>query len=574
LQTGSRCRDDKSRGNERPWCAPRPPAESEPIAHRSRPRRPLLCIRTIPCYEAAPLPVASLGFDPTSRSGPAARVYHKMTNSCLHANLTDDLQRAIEQKGFDSLTPIQQAVLAVDPTADLRLTSVTGSGKTLAIGFALRHIEISPGARADSTGPRAMIIVPTRELARQVKGELSWLFRERHWRIESLTGGASIRDERRALAGSPAVLVATPGRLLDHLRHGAIDTAHVMTVVLDEADRMLDMGFQEDLQAILEALPTSRQTHMASATFCDEVARLANRYQRNAILVRGTAQGAVNEDIEHVVHLVQSGQKLDALVNLLLANSREQAIVFVRTRADVNGIARELDSTGFSVAALSGELSQPARDRALATFRRGDSRVLVATDVAARGLDIQGVTRIIHVDPPTDPDNYVHRSGRTGRAGNRGTSHLLVLPAGLGFVKQLMRRAGLKFQVLPIPTAERILAARDQDLFLDLSESAEPGTCMPGERYRRLAERLCRETDVAEVLSRLLARLESKEVMPRNVRSPRLETRNTDPEPSRTFKKPSHLPVWRQQKPFSPAHLSEQPPRKKRKVGSTQPAPW
>jgi ATP-dependent RNA helicase DeaD len=501
-----------------------------------------------------------------------------MSHSLSDSNLSEDLLRAIELKGYESLTPIQQAVLAVDSAADLRLTSVTGSGKTLAIGFALRHIEVAPNDRRQPAGPRAIIIVPTRELARQVQGELSWLFRERRWRIESFTGGTSIRDERRALAASPTVLVATPGRLLDHLRHGAIDTTQVAAVVLDEADRMLDMGFQEDLQAILDTLPSTRQTHMASATFCDEVGRLANRYQRNAILVRGTAQGQVNEDIEHVVHLVQPGQKLDAIVNLLLACSREQAIVFARTRADVSGIARELYLAGFGVVSLSGDMAQPARDRALATFRRGECRVLVATDVAARGLDIQGVTQIIHVEPPTDPDSYVHRSGRTGRAGNKGTSHVLVVPAGLNFVKQLMRRAGTKFQVLPIPTAESILAARDQDLFLELAQpeqQGEEGT--PSARYQALAARLCEESSVVDVLAHLLMRLEGKEIAPRNVRSPRLETegrRDADRRPA--FKKPSKLPFGRKPLPAARVNsaVAAQPPRKKRKLPATQPAPW
>lgn len=498
-----------------------------------------------------------------------------MSQSLSDSNLSEDLLRAIEQKGYETLTSIQQAVLEADCNADLRLTSVTGSGKTLAIGFALRHIEVNPtDRRAAPTGPRAIIIVPTRELARQVQGELGWLFRERRWRIESLTGGTSIRDERRALAASPALLVATPGRLLDHLRHGAIETSHVAAVVLDEADRMLDMGFQEDLQAILDTLPSSRQTHMASATFCDEVGRLANRYQRNAIMVRGTAQGQVNEDIDHVVHLVPPGQKLDAIVNLLLASSREQAIVFARTRADVSGIARELYLAGFDVVSLSGEMSQPARDRALATFRHGESQVLVATDVAARGLDIQGVTQIIHVEPPMDPDSYVHRSGRTGRAGNKGTSHVLVAPAGLGYVKQLMRRAGTKFQVLPIPTAETILASRDSDLFLELAQPEQGGDqSAPSARYRALAERLCQETNVADVLARMLMRLERKEIAPRNVRSPRLEAQGPrDADRRAPFKKPKNLPFGKKSNHAPPALAARS--RKQRKAPVTQAAPW
>ena len=202
-----------------------------------------------------------------------------MDSSLYDSALSADLRAAIERKGYDILTPIQLAVL--DPKLtdrDLRITSVTGSGKTLAIGFVLQAtLEPSRNSSVECSGPRVLIIVPTRELAQQVKTELSWLFEKRALRIEAVTGGTSVRDERRALARGPTIVVGTPGRLLDHLRRGAIVTDQVATVVLDEADRMLDMGFQEDLGAILESLPKDRHTHMASATFCNEVGRLADR---------------------------------------------------------------------------------------------------------------------------------------------------------------------------------------------------------------------------------------------------------------------------------------------------------
>ena len=446
-----------------------------------------------------------------------------MNFSFLDSDLSADLVGAIERKGYELLTPIQQAVLEVDSTTkDLRITSITGSGKTLAIGFALRDIA-PPEASQSRKGPRGLILVPTRELAKQVQTELRWLFEERQWRVESVTGGTSIRDERRALSVRPMVLVATPGRLLDHLRHGAFVVDEIATVVLDEADRMLDMGFQDDLQAILEALPQQRRTHMASATFGDGVGRLANRYQRDPVHVQGTPLGQANEDIEHVVHLVHAEQKLDAIVNLLLDGPEEQSILFARTRADVASIARELGRTGFAVASLSGEMEQPARDRALATFRRGATRVLVATDVAARGLDIQSVTQIIHVDPPTDSDGYVHRSGRTGRAGHKGTSRVLVVPAGVGFVKMLMRRAGIKFRVMPIPTAEKISATRDEQLLVELTQPQQQTSAMPDARHRAMAARLCAAADPVELVSRLLTRIESKGIAPRIVHSPRIE---------------------------------------------------
>jgi len=445
--------------------------------------------------------------------------------------LSADLLTAIERKGYNTLTPIQQAVL--DPklaNRDLRITSVTGSGKTVAIGFVLQAtLNVPSSASNEFSGPRVLIIVPTRELAQQVKSELTWLFGERKFGIESVTGGTSIRDERRALARAPTIIVGTPGRLLDHLRRGSIATDQVGAVVLDEADRMLDMGFQEDLAAILESLPKDRQTHMASATFCNEVGRLADRHQRHAVHVQGTPLGEVNSDIEHIVHVVNPGDKFDAIVNLLLVNPDEQSIVFARTRADVTSMTRELAKAGFPVISLSGEMEQPARDRALATFRRGTFKVLVATDVAARGLDIQGVKQIIHLDPPNDADSYVHRSGRTGRAGLKGTSRLLVIPAGIGHVKLLMRRAGINFRVMPIPTAESLLAAQNERLFSELSKSTNMDV-VPTEQHSALAERLCAECDNVDLVKRLLARINRVEIAPRHVTSPRVETAGSRPQ--------------------------------------------
>lgn len=286
---------------------------------------------------------------------------------------------------------------------------------------------------------------------------------------------------------------------------------------------MLDMGFQEDLQAILDALPNQRQTHMASATFCDAVGRLANRYQRDPMHLQGTPLGQANEDIEHVVHLVRTEQKLDAVVNLLLAAHAEQAIVFARMRVDVTSITRDLARAGFRAVSLSGEMTQPARDRALATFRRGDTRVLVATDVAARGLDIQGVRHIIHFDAPTDPDGYTHRSGRTGRAGQRGTSHTLVAPAGLGALRMVLRRAGTKFTVLPIPTAASLLAERDERLLSELASAASDDLPTADARHRALAERLCASGEAVEMVARLLLRVDTAGIAPREVQSPRAE---------------------------------------------------
>jgi len=225
------------------------------------------------------------------------------------------------------------------------------------------------------------------------------------------------------------------------------------------------------------------------------------------------------------------------------------------------------------VVALSGEMSQPERDRALAVFRRGSARILVATDVAARGLDIQGVTQIIHLEPPTDPDSYVHRSGRTGRAGHKGTSRTLVVPAGLSFVKQLMRRAGIKFQMLPIPTAESLLAAREQSMFLELAtqpEAQPDAVAVPSDaRTQALAVRLCGEANIVDVVTRLLMRIEKREIEPRSVRSPQIEMQaQNDRSRSVPFKKPfgknvpfgKNMPFSKKQKQAPFKHASAPPP--------------
>jgi ATP-dependent RNA helicase DeaD len=439
--------------------------------------------------------------------------------STFPAALGPDLTQALVKKGFESLTPVQAAVL--DPALDgrdLRITSQTGSGKTVAIGLVVRSFVLEGatsadrprGAAASSSAlarPRALVVAPTRELAKQVEEELSWLYASIGARVVSVTGGASVRDERRDLGGRPAVVVGTPGRLLDHLRRGAIDASAVRAVVLDEADRLLDMGFREDLDAIVAFVPEGRRMHLVSATFPREVKALADSTQHSPVHVEGTRLGVANADIDHVVHLVEGRQRLDALVNLLLANPDEQTLVFARTRADVATVARELADAGFAAAPLSGEMDQAARNRALAAFKRGDLRVLVATDVAARGIDVQDIARVVHGEPPTDTDSYTHRSGRTGRAGRKGTSSILASPPELAKTLHLLRRAGVVHRFEPIPTADEIRRRADERTLSALMKEDEPGASGSrgfDERTWALAKRIA-AGDPTRAIARLLA---------------------------------------------------------------------
>ncbi|HEX2675092.1 MAG TPA: DEAD/DEAH box helicase, partial [Polyangiales bacterium] len=426
--------------------------------------------------------------------------------------LGPELAQALADKGFTQLTAVQQAVLEPELEGrDLRVTSQTGSGKTVAIGFALRGLvgeECVTEARI--ARPKALVVAPTRELALQVESELKWLYAHARGRVASVTGGASYRDERRALAKGPAVVVGTPGRLLDHLRRGMIDPAAVTAVVLDEADRMLELGFREDLEAILALVPEGRTTHLVSATFPRAVRALADSVQNNPMHVEGTRLGAANADIDHVVHLIDPRQKLDSIVNLLLRYPDEQTLIFARTRIEVAELATALAAAGFAAASLSGEMDQTARNRALAAFKRGTLKVLVATEVAARGIDVQDITRVIHAELPTNADSYTHRSGRTGRAGRKGTSALLVSPAGVVHATRLLRSANVQHRFEPIPTAEEIRQAADERVIAELtSEEAEPATPLDAAaraRLHALAERLLQTGDPARTVARLLAR--------------------------------------------------------------------
>jgi ATP-dependent RNA helicase DeaD len=421
--------------------------------------------------------------------------------------LGPSLAEALAKKGYSELTAVQLAVL--DPALagrDLRITSQTGSGKTLAIGFAIRELvkEACKG-QAALTKPKAIIITPTRELAHQVEGELKWLFAKEKGGVASVTGGSSYRDERRALAMGPAIVVGTPGRLMDHLERGSIDPTGVAAVALDEADRMLDMGFREDIESILGKTPKERRTHLMSATFPRGVQTLANSVQVNPAHVQGTRLGVANADIDHIVHLIEPRQRLDAIVNMLLCYPDEQTLVFARTRADVGELASALTQAGFAVSAFSGEMDQAARNRTIAAFKRGTLKVLIATDVAARGIDVQDVTRVIHVEMPTNADSYTHRSGRTGRAGRKGVSAILVSPAAIVPTTRILRSAGIQLRIAPVPTKAEVERAIEDRVIAELTaELAEGDEVDP--RMTQLAQRLAEAGDPVHTLARLLAR--------------------------------------------------------------------
>ncbi|WP_437954987.1 DEAD/DEAH box helicase [Sorangium sp. So ce119] len=391
------------------------------------------------------------------------------------------LAGALARRGFTSLTPVQQAVLAPELAGrDLRVSSQTGSGKTVAIGLALaprleravaeRAAAASPeGAPRTTAAPAAVIIAPTRELAAQIAGELGWLLAPLGARVACVTGGTSFGAEARSLRRDPLVIAGTPGRLLDHLERGTVDPRGVVALVLDEADQMLDLGFRDELEAIAGRMPADRQTHLVSATFSRDVRALADRFQRDAVSVEGTRPGAANGDIAHVAHLVLPAERDAALVNLLLLAPGERTLVFVRTREGTAELADKLTALGLPAGALSGDLEQRERTRTLDAFRSGAITTLVATDVAARGIDVPEVGRVIHADPPGDPEIYTHRSGRTGRAGRKGTSVLLVAPFAREHALRLLRRARVEVTFRPAPSPADVLRAADERLAAELA---------------------------------------------------------------------------------------------------------
>ena len=379
------------------------------------------------------------------------------------------LARALAARGFIDLTPVQQAML--DPaieSADLLVSARTGSGKTVAFGIAMAPTLLGAAERFDAVdAPLALVVAPTRELALQVRREFDWLYAEAGIATASCVGGMDMRSERRALQRGAHVVVGTPGRLRDHIQRGSLDLGSVRVVVLDEADEMLDMGFREDLEFILEAAPASRRTLMFSATVPKQIAALAKRYQRDAVRVETTTEREQHGDIEYRAMSVANHDRENAIINVLRYYEAPTALVFCTTRAAVSHMTARFQNRGFPVVALSGELSQTERTHALQAMRDGRARVCIATDVAARGIDLPNLDLVIHADLPTNRDTLLHRSGRTGRAGRKGVSVLIVPVSGRRRAEGLLRAATIKAQWVSAPSAAEIIARDDSRLLTD-----------------------------------------------------------------------------------------------------------
>jgi ATP-dependent RNA helicase DeaD len=420
------------------------------------------------------------------------------------------LLRALTARNYTEPTPVQKSVLQPEAAdRDLLVSAPTGSGKTVAYGLTLASMLLGNAEKFDRPQqPLALVVAPTRELAQQVQRELEWLFADAGARVISCVGGMDIRREQRLLSQGAHIVVGTPGRLADHLDQRHLHLSAVRAVVLDEADEMLDLGFREELEILLNATSPERRTLLFSATLPKPILNLARRYQHNALRLASGAENEPHADIEYRVFSIRARDTEHAVVNSLRYFDVHGALVFCSTREGVRHLHANLQERGFSAVALSGELKQHERNRALQALRDGRARVCVATDVAARGLDMPDVGLVIHADLPQNRQALLHRSGRTGRAGRKGVSLLLAPAQQRGAVERLLASAKIKATWSAAPSADVIRTRDEENLVREIAAMAEA----PAEDDLVVGRLLLAEQS-AENLAAVLVRLR-REVLP------------------------------------------------------------
>ena len=411
------------------------------------------------------------------------------------------LAEALAQHGYANPTPVQAEVLEARAQGrDLIVSAQTGSGKTVAFGLAMAGDLLGEsGFLEPSDTPLALVIAPTRELALQVSRELGWLYGKAGARIATCVGGMDASRERRNLARGAHIVVGTPGRLRDHLERGALDLSDLRAIVLDEADEMLDMGFREDLEEILDATPEGRRTLLFSATMPRPIVALARRYQRDALHISTIDDERGHGDIAYQAVTVSPPEIENAVVNLLRFHEAQTALLFCATRDNVRHLHATLQERGFAVVALSGEHSQSERNHAMQALRDRRARVCVATDVAARGIDLPSLSLVIHVEIPRDAETLQHRSGRTGRAGKKGTAVLIVPYPRRRRVEAMLRGARIDADWIGAPTPEMIRAQDRQRLLSELLQPIEFD-----DEDRELARKLMAERSPEDIAAALV----------------------------------------------------------------------
>ncbi|WP_371255962.1 DEAD/DEAH box helicase [Ruegeria sp. 6PALISEP08] len=425
------------------------------------------------------------------------------------------------------MTPVQEAVSDEALAGkDLLVSAQTGSGKTVGFGLAMAEELLDKHGRFDRpAAPLAVVIAPTRELALQVRREFDWLFAEAGIVTASAVGGMDARTERRTLERGAHVVVATPGRLRDHISRGVIDLSDLRTVVLDEADEMLDMGFAEDLEYILDQTPKNRRTLMFSATVPRGIAKLAQTYQKeDAQRIKVGSTEAQHSDITYSALNVAPSDIEKAIINLLCYHDVQTAIVFANTRSMVARLTAKFSNRGFSVVSLSGELSQTERTNAMQALRDGRAQVCVATDVAARGIDLPGLELVIHADLPSNAETLLHRSGRTGRAGRKGTSILIVPGRQRSKAQRLLKTAKLEAEWGTPPSADEVFA-REEERIISNPALDEP----PSAEETAFAERLLKGRTPEQVAAAYMRLYRERHSAPEILgTTPESGKRNTD----------------------------------------------
>ncbi|WAH36111.1 DEAD/DEAH box helicase [Alicyclobacillus dauci] len=409
-------------------------------------------------------------------------------------NLSEPVLKSLSSMGFESATDIQsQAIPVALSGQDVIGQAQTGTGKTVAFGIPI----VETVARED-TNIQAVILTPTRELCIQVAEEISKVGGFKGIRTLAIYGGQDIGRQIRSLRNHPQVIVATPGRLMDHMNRRTVKLDHIRIAVLDEADEMLDMGFVEDIETILAACPSERQTMLFSATMKPGVKSLARKFMRDFVLVSVKATEVTVPTIEQDYYEVPEPQKLDVLTRLLDIQNPELAIVFGRTKRRVDELSNALQTRGYMADGLHGDLSQKQRDTVMGKFREGGLEVLVATDVAARGLDVSGVTHVYNFDIPQDIDSYVHRIGRTGRAGKSGIASTFVTPREIDHLHQIERMTKHKINRRPLPTFTEAKVSKQRIAMEQLLDACEDEN-LSG--FKSLAEEVLEGHDSLTVVS-------------------------------------------------------------------------
>ncbi len=409
-------------------------------------------------------------------------------------DLSQDSMNAIKNMGFEEATPIQaETIPIVMEGLDIIGQAQTGTGKTAAFG-----IPMVEKAKANSTKIHSLVLAPTRELAVQVAEELNRIGQYKGIKALPIYGGQDIGRQIRALKKRPQFIVGTPGRLLDHINRRTIRLDSIEMVIIDEADEMLNMGFIEDIEKILSEVPTDRQTLLFSATMPERIRRLSQRFMKDPKVIKVAAKEITVPNIKQYYMEVQEKQKFDVLSLLLDIYSPELTIVFGRTKRRVDELSEALNKRGYSAEGLHGDLTQAKRDSVMRQFKKGTIEVLVATDVAARGLDITGVTHVLNFDIPQDPESYVHRIGRTGRAGKTGVALTFVTPREIGHLQSIERMVKKRIERQNIPSTMDALEGQKKIVTDKLQEIMAEESNL---QYKQVAEELLEEYDSVRVIS-------------------------------------------------------------------------